>query len=187
MNVIKVLPFAKRVFGRLMTGERGSAVVELAIVFPILLLLFVGTAEIGRLFYTYTTLAKATKVGARYLSTEKDAEATDGPNGPIVTGVKARAASLVVCGYTDNCTGNQPDGTPKRPIVPGLDMATPTNSVLVTLPNTTPGFIGPRYVKVEIQNFTFQPGVFNVAGATGSTSSTFYFPLTPGTQMRYMH
>jgi hypothetical protein len=184
MNVIKVLPFAKRVFSRLMTGERGSSVVELAIVFPILLLLFVGTAEIGRLFYTYTTLAKATKVGARYLSTQKDAESTDGPT---ILAVKGRAASLVVCGYTNGCTGNQPDGTPKRPIVPGLDMAVPTNSVLITLPDTTPGFIGPRYAKVEIQNFTFQPGVFNVAGATGSTSSTFYFPLTPGTQMRYMH
>src|SRR5258705_8482579 len=184
MNVIKMLPFAKRVFSRLMTGERGSSVVELAIVFPILLLLFVGTAEIGRLFYTYTTLAKATKVGARFLSTEKDAEST---TAATITTVKARAASLVVCGYESGCTGNQPDGTPKRPIVPGLDMATPVNNVLITLPNTTPGFIGPRYVKVEIKNFTFQPGVFNVAGATGSTSTTFYFSLEPGTKMRYMH
>ncbi len=45
--------------------EDGSSIVELAIVFPILLLLFVGTAELGRLFFTYTTLAKATKSGAR--------------------------------------------------------------------------------------------------------------------------
>src|SRR6266545_7562088 len=37
--------------------EDGSSIVELAIVFPILLLLFVGTAELGRLFFTYTTLA----------------------------------------------------------------------------------------------------------------------------------
>jgi TadE-like protein len=181
MNMIKALTSARGRFRRLGNGERGSAVVELAIVFPILLLLFVGTAELGRLFYTYTTLAKATKVGARFLSTEKDAEAQDAPT---ILDVKRRAARLVVCGYIDSCTGNQPDGTPKRPIVPGLDMATPLNNVEVTLPATG---IGPRYVKVEIKNYTFQPGVFNIAGATDSASSTFYFALTPGIQMRYMH
>jgi Flp pilus assembly protein TadG len=180
MKVINVIPFVKRVFSRLLNGQSGSAVVELAIVFPILLLLFVGTAELGRLFYTYTTLAKATKVGARYLSNQRDAVSSDANT---ILAVKAAAQSLVVCGYT-SCTGNQPDGTPKKPIVPGLDMANPGTNVLVTLPAT--GVAGPRYVKVEIQNYTFQPGVFNIAGATGSTSSTFYFPLTPGIQMRYV-
>jgi Flp pilus assembly protein TadG len=167
----------------LIKNERGSSVVELAIVFPILLLLFVGVAEIGRLFYTYTTLAKATKVGARFLTTEKDAESTDATT---IAAVKLRAASLVVCGY-ESCSGNQPDGTAKKPIVQGLDMNDPRNNVLITLPNTTPGFIGPRYVKVQIQNYTFAPGVFNVAGATNSASTTFYFSLEPSTQMRYMH
>ena len=166
----KVPPFVKRICRRSI-NERGSSVVELAIVFPILLLLFVGVAEIGRLFYTYTTLAKATKVGARFLSTEKDAEST---NATTIAAVKLRAARMVVCGNETSCTGS---------IVPGLT----TSNVLVTLPNTTPGFIGPRYVKVEITGFNYQPGVFNVAGATDSTSATFYFSLAPSTQMRYMH
>lgn len=162
-------------FTRFRTSERGSSVVELAIVFPILLLLFVGTAELGRLFYTYTTLAKATKVGARYLSTQKQAESTD----TAVTGpLKTRVASMVVCGFT-NCTAS--DGTPRPAIVSGLQ----TSNVLITLPPTSA--IGPKYVKVEIQGFTFAPGVFNVAGATNSSSSTFYFSLEPATRMRYMH
>lgn len=169
-------------FVHLVNSERGSAVVELAIVFPILLLLFVGTAEIGRLFYSYTTLAKATKVGARYLSTQKEAESTDATT---ILEVKRRAARLVVCGYTDNCTGNQPDGTPKRPIVPGLNMSDPLSSVLITLPPTTA--IGPKYVTVQIQNYTYQQGVFNVASVTDSSNSTFYFALEPATTMRYMH
>ena len=169
---------AKRTYNRLIKSERGSSVVELAIVFPILLLLFVGVAELGRLFYTYTTLAKATKVGARFLSTEKDAETTT-PQATI-DNTKLRAASLVVCGY-ENCTA--PDGSVRKPLLPGLS----TSNVLVTLPNTTPGFIGPRYVKVQIQNYNFQPGVFNIAGATNSASTTFYFSLQPSTQMRYMH
>jgi len=163
---------------RLVTDERGSSVVELAIVFPILLMLFVGVAELGRLFYTYTTLAKATKVGARFLSTEKDAEATDDAT---KAAVKLRAAYLVVCGYESGCT--ETNGSPKKTIVPGLT----TSNVLVTLPNTSPTFIGPRYVKVEITGYTFAPLVFNMGGATNTSSSTFYFSLEPSTQMRYMH
>lgn len=173
---MKLPPFAKR--SRLINEERGSSVVELAIVFPILLILFVGVAEIGRLFYTYTTLAKATKVGARFLSTEKDAEST---NTTTIAAVKLRAANLVVCGNETTCTDT--NGTPKKRVVPGLE----TSNVLVTLPNTSPTFIGPRYVKVEITGYTFAPLVFNAAGATKSTSATFYFSLEPSMQMRYMH
>ena len=162
-----------RTRARLISDERGSSIVELAIVFPILLLLFVGVAEIGRLFYTYTTLAKATKMGARFLTTEKDAEST---NTSTIAATKLRAQRLVVCGFEDSCT-NRPS------ILPGLT----TSNVTVTLPNTTPGFIGPRYVRVEITGYTYQPLVFNIAGATDSASSTFYFPLQPSTRMRYMH
>jgi len=167
----------KRFFVRL-KSERGSSVVELAIVFPILLMLFAGAAELGRLFYTYTTLAKATKVGARYLTTQKEAESTD----PAVIGpLRTRVANLVVCGYTDGCTGNQPDGTPKRAVVPGLT----TSNVLATLPAAST--LGPRYVKVEITGYTFAQSVFNLGGATRISSTNFYFALEPATKMRYMH
>src|SRR6266446_4923964 len=118
MNVIKVLPFPKRVFSRLTKDERGSSVVELAIVFPILLLLFVGAAELGRLFYTYTTLAKATKTGARYLSNSRDFTSSDAPT---AAAAKLVAQSLVVCGY-ENCAG-------KVPIVAGLSTSDPASNV----------------------------------------------------------
>jgi hypothetical protein len=173
---MKLPLFVKRSQARLISDERGSSIVELAIIFPILLLLFVGVAEIGRLFYTYTTLAKATKMGARFLTTEKDAEDVSDDAETIRQNTKDRAARLVVCGFEDSCTG--------RPsILPGLTTA----NVLVTLPDTTPGLIGPRYVKVEIQNYTFQAGVFDVGGAANIKSSFFYFSLEPATQMRYMH
>ena len=38
------------------------------LVMPVLLLLLAGTAEFGRYFYTYSALARATRVSARYLS-----------------------------------------------------------------------------------------------------------------------
>ena len=158
---------------RFLKGEQGSSVIELAVVFPFLLVLFVGVAELGRLFYTYTTLAKATKVGARYLSTQRDVKSSDAAK---VAAVRLKAQRLVVCGNTVSCTGLQP-------IVPGLDTNNPANSVLVTLPATGTAV---KYVRVEIQGYTFQPGVFNLATATGNSMATFYFALSPGIQMRYM-
>src|SRR6267143_2104236 len=100
---------AGQMLKRLLRRDEGSSTIELAVVFPILLLLFAGTAELGRLFSTYTTLAKATKVGARYLSTSRDATSTDATK---VAAAKLAAQSLVVCGYT-SCSG-------KTPIVGGL-------------------------------------------------------------------
>jgi Flp pilus assembly protein TadG len=165
---------------RLSKREAGSSTVELAIVFPILLLLFISAAELGRLFYTYTTLAKATKIGARYMSTSIDAlDATKGPAEIL------KAQSLVVCGYT-SCTGSQPDGTPKVPIVAGLSMSNPATNVNVTLVTSLEGTVTVRYWKVEIQAYTYQPGAFNLASRTGKSTSTFYFAMTPGTTMRYM-
>ena len=149
--------------------EDGSSMIELAIVFPILLLLFAGTAELGRLFYTYTTLAKATEVGARYLSTSKAASSSVAAERDAAT---LAAQSLVVCGHTD-CSN-------QTPVVAGL---APATNVMVTLPLASATV---KYVKVEIQNYTYQPGVFNLAGMTGQSSSKFYFSLTPAITMRYM-
>jgi len=161
---------------RLVRRERGSAIVELAIVFPILLLLFVGTAELGRLFYTYTTLAKATKAGARYLSNSRDFTSSDTAtaNAAIL-----KAQSLVVCGYED-CTG-------KVAIVPGLSTSDPANNVNVTLITQTEGTFLVKYVTVEIRNYTYPRGVFTFDGVTGATgANSVYKALTPATRMRYM-
>jgi len=165
----KTLRTVLRFLGR----DEGSSIIELAVVFPFLLVLFAGTAELGRLLYTYTTLAKATKVGARYLSTQRDVLSTDTTK---VAAVKLKAQKLVVCGNTTSCVGLDP-------VVPGLDVNNPANSVSVTLPTSGTAV---KYVRVEIQGYTFQPGVFNLSTATANSMSTFYFALSPGIQMRYM-
>jgi Flp pilus assembly protein TadG len=174
MDVTKILAPLKYRLSRLVRREDGSSIIELAIVFPILLLLFVGTAELGRLFYTYTTLAKATKVGARYLSTSRDAKSS---NVTTIAAVKLKAQNLVVYGCTDRTLA--PCST-TPPIVAGL---APATNIKVTLPVTGTPI---KYVKVEIQNYNYAPGVFNLASMTGAASTAIYFPLTPGTEMRYM-
>ncbi len=161
--------------------EDGASTIELAIMFPILVILFVGTAELGRMFYYYTTLAKATNVGARYLSTSRNAV-----NGTATekTNAKNEARNLVVCGIksiaANGCTG-------QTPVIPGLTTA----NVLICDNFSTPcspvlagGSV--KYFKVEITGYTYQAGVFNLAGKTGMTSTTFYFPLQPGTETRWM-
>jgi hypothetical protein len=149
--------------------EDGNAMIEIAVVLPILVVLFVGAAEIGRMFYSYTTLAKATKVGARYLSTSALAVSNVTDQNTVTAQVK----NLVVCGYID-CT-NQPK------ILPGLDVA----NVDVTLP-----VIGasPAFCRVQITGYTFRAGAFNLAARIGVANATIYnaTSLTPGITMRYM-
>src|SRR6266446_6156738 len=120
MNARNMLANLKDMLGRIFKREDGSSTIELAIVFPILLIMFVGTAELGRMFYTYTTLAKATKTGARYLSTSRNVV-----NGNVqdIIDEKTKTRNLVVCGIPSivatACTN-------QTPIVLGLSTANVT-------------------------------------------------------------
>jgi Flp pilus assembly protein TadG len=141
--------------------ENGTQMIEFAIVFPVLLLMFAGTTELGRLFYQYTTLAKATRAGARYLSTQQNV-------GTSTTAAK----NIVMCGNAAGCGGT---GQPAV-IVPGLTAA----NVVVTPPGTA---VGVKYVTVEITDYNYGFLVFNLNTMTGGS---FNIPLTPRTRMRYM-
>ena len=160
---------------RRLRREDGSSMIELAIVLPVLLILFAGSAELGRLFYTYTTLAKATKVGARYISTSKDATSTDPTTKSNAILI---AQNLVVYGCPDRLIA--PCATTPA-IVAGLDPA-----INVDVQITSPDPNGIRYTTVAIKSYTYQKGVFNLASMVGRPNSTFYFSLTPATTMRYM-
>ena len=160
-------------------SENGSSMIEIAIILPILLILFAGAAELGRLFYTYTTLAKATKVGARYTSTSKEATSSDA----TIKGDAIKSAqSLVVCGvpYTIISGAKNYDCTGLTPIVSGLS---PTANVDVQVSAPDPN--GIRYVTVAIKSFNYQRGTFNLESMIG-TPGAFYKAFSPATKMRYM-
>ena len=55
----------KRVRRMLRGSEKGAAIVEFALVVPLLLLLLWGIVDIGRAFYTLNNLASAVREGAR--------------------------------------------------------------------------------------------------------------------------
>ncbi|HUS89454.1 MAG TPA: TadE family protein [Desulfosporosinus sp.] len=53
---------------RLWKGERGQALVEMALVLPLLFLLLFGVIEMGRVGYAYITVNNAARAGARVAS-----------------------------------------------------------------------------------------------------------------------
>ena len=146
-------------FGRLFRDEQGIQLVELAIVLPIFILLFAATAEFGRYFYQYTTLAKATRAGARYLSKAAVNSAED-----------TKAKNIVVFGNADG-TGS--------PIISGLT----TGNVAISRQGGVP--VLPQTVKVEITGFKHQP-LFDLGSITNNQSLSLNIDIKPSVTMRYL-
>ena len=130
-----------RRLGRLRGCEAGTQLAEMAIVLPLLLVLFGATAEFGRFFYTYNTLAKSTRAAARYLTASNKATDDD-------------AKSLAVYGTTDD------GGTP---VLSGLS----TGNVNITREGPT-GY--PETVKVEISGYKYEP-IFDLGKLMGNNFS----------------
>jgi Flp pilus assembly protein TadG len=119
-------------FGRAMRGQRGIAAVEFVLTLPVLLILLIATAELGRMLSQYDTLNKSVRDGARYLASNALQAGV-----MTVTGAEQSATrNLVVTGNV-NGTG--------AALLPGL---TASN---VTASGSTSG-----YVTVSA-SYTYQP------------------------------
>lgn len=158
---------------KLFRREDGTQILEFALVFPVLLLLFAGTAELGRLFYRYTSLAKATRGSARYLSLVKETNWNVAPCGSLNMTCTTAGKNMVMCGNAGGCGGT---GQP-----PVSDPNLQASNIVITPPNMATN--GPKYLTVAITNYNYQPLVFNLNAMTGGN---FNLTLTPSTTMRYM-
>jgi len=108
--------------------QRGAALVELALVLPLLLAVCLAITEFGRAIYTYDTLAKSARDAARYLTTQtagsssawaiaRNLAAYGNPAGTgpaLVAGLDATnmASLVVICDPSDQprCAGNLNQG-----------------------------------------------------------------------------
>lgn len=144
---------------RFRRDESGLQLVEVTIVIPIFVMMFAATAEFGRYFYEYTTLAKASRAAARYLSTA-----------PVVAGEDATAKNIVVYG---NPAGS---GTP---ILTGLT----TSHVVITREGGVP--LLPQRVKVSIVGYQHQP-IFDLGALTKSVGLSMNVEVKPSVTMRYL-
>lgn len=76
-------------FEKVIKGNKGQALVEVALVLPVLLLLFLGMMEAGRLFAGYIELESAARDGVRYAAVHTSASDSD-----LETVMKARLVML---------------------------------------------------------------------------------------------
>jgi Flp pilus assembly protein TadG len=54
-------------------GTRGQSMAEFALVMPVLLMIVLGTLDLGRLFYSYVTITSAARVAANYAGANPNA------------------------------------------------------------------------------------------------------------------
>jgi len=147
----------RRLLRALRRDERGTQLVELALVVPLFLMMVGAVGEFGRFFYTYSTLSKATRAGARYQISQPPGSSD------------ATAKNLVVFG--------NPAGT-GSPVVAGLS----TTNVLVTA-NKTGGTV--QTVTVSISGFNYQP-IFDLGKLTKSPSLSLSVNVGAGSTMRQL-
>jgi Flp pilus assembly protein TadG len=142
-------------------NDRGVQLVELAIVLPLLIVLFAAAAEFGRYFYEYTTLAKSSRTAVRYLVTSAPC------NDPA-------AKNLVVYG---NLAGTG------SPVMNGL---APANIEIKRYDKDGIEVTGgvPATVTVNIINFQ-HTSLFKLAQLT-KTSATLDIPVKPSVTMHYL-
>jgi Flp pilus assembly protein TadG len=161
---IRLMRRLRRRLTSLVRNDSGVQLVELAIILPIFVILFAATAEFGRYFYEYTTLAKGARAGARYLVTAK----VDCNQGTM-------AKNLVVYGNTAG-TGS--------PILPGLTVANVAISPNDLACSGTPQGV-PETVTVTITGFTHQ-SLFDLGGLVNNTNASLNIQVKPSITMRYL-
>lgn len=113
--------------------QSGLAMVESAIVLPLIIFLMLATAEVGRAISQYNTLTKALRDGTRFLTNSPTNEA--GVAQPTAA-KKLSARNLVVFGNTAG-TGAS--------ILPGMTLANVANPIVVN----------DRYIRITA-TYTFQ-------------------------------
>jgi Flp pilus assembly protein TadG len=140
--------------------ERGTQLVELSLVLPVMILLFASVAEFGRFYYTYATLAKAARAGTRY-AISRQFDSTD----------IAQAQSLAAF-------GDQSVGCSGTPILQGLGCAN------VNIQQTTNG--GTQTITTKIVNYQYQP-IFDLGKLTGIPSLSLKINVSPSVTMKYVY
>ena len=130
------------------TRQKGTAIVEFALILPLLLMLTMITTEFGRAIYQYNTIVKSVRNATRYLSLQS----------PHTKETEAK--NLVVFG---NILGDGPA------LVPGLTLdqvPTPTWQEFGSAPpiNTVTIQVGYGPTGTAAQKYTFIPLVASVFG-----------------------
>jgi Flp pilus assembly protein TadG len=88
----------------LLACRRGAAAAEMALVTPLLVVILIGSVELGSYFYNEHILAKAVRDGARYAGRQNFSyyDACSGaPTGPVVAETRALVRTSLLAGGSD--------------------------------------------------------------------------------------
>jgi len=153
---------------RLARNEKGVQLAELAIVLPILVVLFAATAEFGRYFYEYTTLAKAARIGTRYMVTAK------------VSCFEAnQAKKLVVYGNTAGTGSSLIDGLTTANVIVSANGSVSD----ICDGGPVPGV--PETITVRIKEFKHET-LFNLGALMNNSTFSLNVDVKPSVTMRYL-
>ncbi len=140
--------------------ERGSPLVEVALVLPLLLLLLGGAVEFGNFYYQYTTLKSAVRAGARHASRWRKEDSWTVPE----------TARMVVYGdFSSTAAG---------PVLPGLK-----ESHVKVVANGATNKV--ESVTVSITGYNYKP-VFDLGALTGVSALSLKVPVNPSVTMKQL-
>lgn len=147
--------------------EGGIVVVEFAVGMVVVLLLLLAAAELGRIYYSYNTLTKSVRAGARYLSINalNPAYVVD-----LTNQVVADTSNIVVSGSTSAGTA----------LLPGF-----TTGDIVVSQTTAPSGISNPYITVSA-SYNYSPLVGALPSVYGSESTSFQFTMVAESTMRVL-
>ncbi|MEO5641458.1 MAG: TadE/TadG family type IV pilus assembly protein [Sphingomicrobium sp.] len=150
--------------GRLFRSTRGSAAAELALVTPLLLIIMMGSVELGNFFMDEHILVKAVRDGARFAGRQPFANFACGgtPGGTVATDTQTIVMTGLLSGGSNKLAGITPSmisvtqscsnaGTTLSGIYEGMVSGGPVVTVTATVP----------YVPV-LQSFGFTGTGFNL-------------------------
>ena len=159
------------------SSQAGAVAVELAFVIVVLLLIVAGTIGFGRTFWYADALTKATRDGARRLSTWEGSKVPGTPAGSIQAGV-IPAQTITI--NSANAANVSPQLVLGNVLVEcALDNA--FNFVPCANGKT------PANVRVSITGFTVSLGEWFPFIGTGGVINYGLIGLSPHTTMRYMN
>ena len=98
-------------------SSAGTAMVELAIILPLLLFIVFGVTELGRALYQQNMLTQAVELGGRYMARVEDAVNADCSNGDNWAGAVIEAKNLIEFGCSIGDDADECD----TPVVPNLE------------------------------------------------------------------
>jgi Flp pilus assembly protein TadG len=106
-------------------GNAGQSLVEVALALPLLLLILLGLADLGRAFYYTTAVASAARQGAAYVA------ATASPDPTVLKAKACAATGFDPSGNCGTALTATDVSTTLTPAGPGCDGAAPAGTVAV--------------------------------------------------------